>query len=865
MKKLLSMVLCAVLLMLMSGCSKEGKTGVFDNAAQNTAAGNNDGSASENTVQPVKNIAVRRVSLDKYISEYNSELRSSVTTSINTKVSDSDYIGCAKTLINKALKNPSTAVYNSEQVYEKDDYGRAIVLLDVSAQNSFGGWVRSSYYVCIQSVESDGTFYYNSALPYIEDDTSYQFDYFKVINSFDEDPADKELKDLIIDPDKVVQEGTFSISPEQELKCYKISLSSLTQIIYVDTTTEEIVSLKFITNNSLSSDKSDEAKILSTAAAVLANTGKNTTKENISNVLNLNSISEADMSEYYADEVVYDRGYSEYGIIFAVTLVDENSYSSGLYWTPNNGEKYFEALGDRFFEIGDYDNAIDFYNQGEVGGDKIPAAYYNKAEQCLQNNDFENAGLYFDFAGNYKDASVRAFEVYYKAGEKYLSDMDYSAAAQYFDLAGDYSDAKEKYKECCFKQGELYANDKQYLDAITCFANAGDYSNAESRYKESSYEYAEQQLLLGNIGDAEKYFKQAGDHKDASIRMESYYYDQGCEYLNSKQYLKAIDSFAHDLSYSDAKEKYKEANYHYGEELLNSGNTASAADYFYNAGDYKDASTRVQRYYYENAEKHLNNKNYLTAADEYSRAGTYSDSGTKILECYYRYGVQQMNLNYISDAITYLSKCRGYKDTDEILLSYYYSDASKAVNKLLNTFPQNSFEKDVDDAYASARAKLVLCEGYKDSKNLLKIVDKLYYVWDEMPSATNWRASLGGMTASYSGNTLYISKEKFISGGGCKLSLSHNVSDNTFEADITDLFNDSARESDVKRVISGLLVLFTGIEDTSDFDASFADKSNWNISGKTESFSMKYGGYNISVKTKSVKDHYIDCHISVSK
>lgn len=519
------MVLCAVLLMLMSGCSKEGKTGVFDNAAQNTAAGNNDGSASENTVQPVKNIAVRRVSLDKYISEYNSELRSSVTTSINTKVSDSDYIGCAKTLINKALKNPSTAVYNSEQVYEKDDYGRAIVLLDVSAQNSFGGWVRSSYYVCIQSVESDGTFYYNSALPYIEEDTSYQFDYFKEINSFDEDPADKELKDLIIDPDKVVQEGTFSISPEQELKCYKISLSSLTQIIYVDTTTEEIVSLKFITNNSLSSDKSDEAKILSTAAAVLANTGKNTTKENISNVLNLNSISEADMSEYYADEVVYDRGYSEYGIIFAVTLVDENSYSSGLYWTPNNEKKYFEALGDRFFEIGDYDNAIDYYNQGEVGGDKIPAACYNKAEQCLQNNDFENAGLYFDFAGNYKDASVRVFEVYYKAGEKYLSDMDYSAAAQYFEFAEDYSDAKEKYKECCFKQGELYANDKQYLDAITCFANAGDYSNAESRYKEASYEYAEQQLLLGNIEDAEKYFKQAGDYKDASTRMESYYYD----------------------------------------------------------------------------------------------------------------------------------------------------------------------------------------------------------------------------------------------------------------------------------------------------------------------------------------------------
>ena len=358
---------------------------------------------------------------------------------------------------------------------------------------------------------------------------------------------------------------------------------------------------------------------------------------------------------------------------------------------------------------------------------------------------------------------------------------------------------------------------------------------------------------------------QAGDYKDASTRMNSYYYDTGCEYLNSKQYRQAIDCFVNIIGYSNSEEKYKEANYLYGEELLKDGDTANAKECFYYADDYKDASTRIQRYHYENAEKYLNNKNYLSASDEYYLAETYSDSSTKILECYYQYGVQQMNLNYFNDAIIYLSKCRGYKDTDEILLSHYYSDASKAVNAFFNVFSEESFASDVQIAYSNAKEKLMLCEGYSDSNTLLKIVDKLYYAWDNISIMTNWEASLFGMNVNYSENKAKIMCDKFVSGTSCNLSLSYNAEDDAFEADITNMFNDSARQFDARNVILGLIKLFTSIDDISDLDTALSDKSNWTISGKSESFTMKYGEYNITIKTTSSKNHYIDCKISVSK
>jgi len=809
-----------------------------------------------------ENTSAANLTLSEYVANYNAEIRKTVSSYYNTSVSDADYISCAKTLLNKGLKNPSTAKYNDASVYEKDNYGRAIVYLDVSAQNGFGGWVRSHYYVCIQSVSSDGKFTYSSSFPYTDDKSTYNT--LLILNDFGEDPAEDEIKGLLFEEKDFANEGeAFGISPTQSLKCYKNAFTYGTQYVYVDTQTNKVVSVQTSFNNT-SGNADDCEKICTAAVAAFLNISRSTAKANIANVMNFGDFTPTGTPSIYLDGCVYDCGRTN-GVNIAVTFATASNYEAGLYWSPNNEAAYFESLADKYAESKDFDNAIIYYTQAQVGGDKLNAAYYGKAEQCLKNDDLDTAGLYFGYAGDYKDSAIRVLEVFYTAGQKHEKNKDYNSAIYSYSMAGDYSDAKEKYKECNFKQGEINISNKQYLEAANCFEAAADYKGASKKYKEACYLYAEEKLLLDDTSTAATYFRKAGDYKDASEKMQKYYYQKGIDYLASKQYLNAAEAFGQILAYSDASTKYKEANYLYGVQLLEQGNVESSREYFYNASGYSDADTRIQRYYYEGGETLFTSKEYLSAVEKYKLAGNYSDAQTKIKECYYQYGNKQLSLNYISEATKYLSMCRGYKDTDDILLGYYYGEATKAVKVLMDAFPANTFTATVDNAYKDAKNKLVLCEGYKDSANLLEIVEKLYFVWTEMQFESNFEASLYQMTASYSGTNISITKSNFMSGTSCLLSMTHNISNNTFSADITHMFNRSAREYDVRKVISAMLILFTDIKDTTDFDTKFSNASNWTASGENESFSMSYGGYHISVKSQPEDYGYIDCKIVVSK
>lgn len=69
-------------------------------------------------------------------------------------------IGCAKTLISNNLKSPSTAIWGKTEKVDEDNYGRCLVYVSVEAQNGFGGYVKSDYFVVLQYVESDGKFTY---------------------------------------------------------------------------------------------------------------------------------------------------------------------------------------------------------------------------------------------------------------------------------------------------------------------------------------------------------------------------------------------------------------------------------------------------------------------------------------------------------------------------------------------------------------------------------------------------------------------------------------------------------------------------------------------------------------------------------
>lgn len=99
-------------------------------------------------------------------------------------VTDDTYIGCAKQVIAKSLKNPNSLVVNDAYVYEKDDYGSAIVCMDITSENGFGGADRDTVYVCVMYVQSDGKYQFNPNLNYTENITN--LDILKSINGFGE-------------------------------------------------------------------------------------------------------------------------------------------------------------------------------------------------------------------------------------------------------------------------------------------------------------------------------------------------------------------------------------------------------------------------------------------------------------------------------------------------------------------------------------------------------------------------------------------------------------------------------------------------------------------------------------------------------
>jgi tetratricopeptide (TPR) repeat protein len=563
---------------------------------------------------------------------------------------------------------------------------------------------------------------------------------------------------------------------------------------------------------------------------------------------------------WYSDYV--DQGLDDTDAAVAADIAISCMLATYSEAAMTNVYEYYEDQADECMAEDDFDGAIAYYEKAYIYGDKLLAAYYAKAEECLANDNFEDAFFYFIDAGNYKDAAVRKLEVRYKTGQEHEKDGKYEEAVICYAEAGDYSNAREKHKECCYKQAEIDLKNKNYVGAIIYFESAVNYKDAPEKYKEACYLYADQQLLIGDVDTASSYFAKAGDYKDAAKRMQQYFYEHGNEYLVTKNYLNAIDCFKHILDYSDSADKYKEANYLYGEELLSEGNVETAKKYFYEAKGYKDAEERVLRYYYETGTTLLESGEYLSAAEQFILADTYSDAKTMESECYYQYGKQQLELNYVSNATEYFSLCRGYKDTDDILLGYYYSEASKSVDVLMKVFSREILDITEKKAYEDAKNKLQLCEGYKDSGLLLRIVEKLYYVCEEMQFESKFEASFYHMKASFSGENVYITQPDFISGTTCTLSMTHNVNDNTFSADITHMFSAITGET---KVLAALLTLFTDIENTDDFITLFKDTSNWVVSGETKTFSISYGGYSIVVQVKPEAYGYTDCHISATK
>ena len=100
---------------------------------------------------------------------------------------EAGYISTAKQALESSMLNPATASYNSAKIIEKDDHGRAIILVDVSYETKSGGVDRGEYWVCVMKSGKDGDFYYKTYSSFCEAGADYKLDMLKSLNNWNEE------------------------------------------------------------------------------------------------------------------------------------------------------------------------------------------------------------------------------------------------------------------------------------------------------------------------------------------------------------------------------------------------------------------------------------------------------------------------------------------------------------------------------------------------------------------------------------------------------------------------------------------------------------------------------------------------------
>lgn len=240
---------------------------------------------------------------------------------------DDDYISAAKTVVSNHLKNPSTAQYNSVSIYEKDDYGRAIVRVDVSAQNSFGGWARETWYVCIQSIDSSSTFSHKGDLSYVTDDGGYSeetlISVLKGFNDFGEHPNADEFDGYLIEQAPAITDRSVDCGGV-EFTRYVSKSKKLSFAFYVDPQDDTVA-----------------AATISASPTVFATAEERELLEDLFFDLALavgaeNSQETADVFEGDGGRLITGLQFLNNGFILDITQSEEGTYLLSLV----NGRKY---------------------------------------------------------------------------------------------------------------------------------------------------------------------------------------------------------------------------------------------------------------------------------------------------------------------------------------------------------------------------------------------------------------------------------------------------------------------------------------------------------------------------------------------
>jgi len=288
--------------------------------------------------------------------------------------------------------------------------------------------------------------------------------------------------------------------------------------------------------------------------------------------------------------------FADYYIARANTAIDSTSieyfYQSFIRQHPKHdlSKVLFKDLGHRFSNKGDYDGAIEYYqNSLKTYNTNTAAAEteYWVAEAAAENDDNEAARKYFlDLADSYPE-SEWAPKALYARGRLYLSENKYDSSSIAFELL------KERYPNDPITRrvgtalGESYYQQGRYEESIEALKAAMLYLDDESKEK-AIFLIAESYNFLGNFKESSKAYLQYLNLTKGTSRERSAHYGLGWLYHKQNIYHWAADSFEKASKGDDELSRkalyYEAINQKLGGQYENSLNTFSEFGEKYKTG-----------------------------------------------------------------------------------------------------------------------------------------------------------------------------------------------------------------------------------------------------------------------------------------
>lgn len=842
-------------LFLVTGCSSS-----LDSSTVNSV---NVGSNPDG-YQGMPNLSMK---VHEYTSKYNELIRAQFLTEQKVdQVGDDYYIGSAKKVLEGTLLNPSTAVYNESRVLEKDPYGRAIIHLDVSGQNAFGGYARNDFYVCITKMDKKGNFEYSSTFSQVKEYSSIPV--LKIMNQFGLHPMESKIEGVMIPDGTMIADETIHLTKTQDLLMSSFVNEDVVIGIYSDSALGNVSAVTTgVSNYNPTGEEYRETSNGVFRSAIRTLTGM-TDKEAgkiLARILESKDLIPSNNPAFFQDQLLYEMNKTQNGLELTITAISKSDYKAGFYWTPNTTGTFQTRLIDRYLQEKDYEGTILLMDRLLLNDDRKSQAFYGKAEQLLASNQLSEAAEYFDKVGSYRDAPQRKLEVYYKAALGKLEEKDYASAIDFFGKAMSYQDSAEKLKESNYLLAVQYKELKDYEKAIPHFQNAGNYSDAADQFLESNYLYGEQLLTSGLADEAAVYFKAAAGYQDAAGKIPEYHYLQGKQKAEIKDYQGAILHFETAGDYQDAKDHLIQCNYLLGVELLGQGQADQARPYFDQAAGYKDADTIILAWHYDLASKSLEQKEYESALEQFSEAGDYLDALQKVQQCQYEIGKQQMEQGRVEEGIETLLQCKDYKDANEIILNHYYTRGLAEFDDYLEALNGDYYE--AEEFGKAAMTWFDQCEGYKNTNTIIQAMASLErFRIGSFDIETGGSNTLTPFEAELKEGKIHLYIEQyFYSSATTPLELTCSPDMSEFQIKISKIFSNHLRDYEALNRMTFLVGLFTEKFDNQELYAYLEDPDHWTATDQGEKLDIKFDGFKLNFQHKAVDSMHIDAYITGKK